>query len=90
MEGNRQALSTHLLLLGQLLRVAHQAAGVDQQEVAVAPEAARVQPAAVAAIRGLKPGKACKEAESRALHCLAGMAQRLARATDIRRGGGAL
>lgn len=36
-----------LLLPGQLLGVAHEAAGVNQQEVTVAPEGARVQPAAM-------------------------------------------
>ena len=36
---------THLLLLGQLLRIAHQAACVYQQELAVAPKGSGVQPA---------------------------------------------
>jgi hypothetical protein len=45
MNSDKRETQARLLLLGQLLRVAHQAAGVDEQEVAVAPEATRVQPA---------------------------------------------
>lgn len=88
-QGNRRALSTHLLLLGQLLSIAHEAAGVDQQEVAVAPEAARVQPAVVGPTRGLEPGKEMERSSKQgpALPCRDGTE---ACEGDLRRGGGAL